>query len=123
HFHYRSADYFDDADDDATWFAHRRSRKTVLGHDTWLGHGAQVRPDVTIGHGAVVAGGAIVTKDVAPYMIVAGIPAVPLRMRFAPEIAQKLLALAWWDWPHDRLRAALDDFRNLSASDFLDRYE
>lgn len=122
HFHYRSADYFDDADDDAAWFAHRRSRRTVIGHDTWFGHGAQVRPEVTIGHGAVIAGGSIVTRDVAPYMIVAGIPAVPIRARFAPDIAAALLALAWWDWPHDRLRAALDDFRNLCAQDFLARY-
>jgi len=66
HFHYHSASYFDDAEDDAKWFAHRRTRRTVIGHDTWLGHGAQVRPEVNIGHGAVVAGGAIVTKDVAP---------------------------------------------------------
>lgn len=122
HFHYRSADYFDDADDDAAWFAHRRSRRTVIGHDTWFGHGAQVRPEVTIGHGAVIAGGAIVTRDVAPYMIVAGIPAVPIRARFAPDIAAAMLALAWWDWPHERLRAALDDFRNLRAEDFLARY-
>lgn len=122
HFHYRSADYFDDADDDAAWFAHRRSRRTVIGHDTWFGHGAQVRPEVTIGHGAVIAGGSIVTRDVAPYMIVAGIPAVPIRARFAPDIAAAMLALAWWDWPHDRLRAALDDFRNLCAQDFLARY-
>lgn len=66
HFHYRAGDYFDGAEDDADWFALRRSRRTVIGHDTWLGHGAQVRPEVTIGHGAVVAGGAIVTRDVAP---------------------------------------------------------
>jgi phosphonate metabolism protein (transferase hexapeptide repeat family) len=123
HFHYRSASYFDDASDDADWFAHRRTRRTMIGHDTWIGHGAQVRPEVTIGHGAVVAGGAIVTKDVAPYMIVAGIPAVPLRARFSERIAERMLALAWWDWPHDRLRAALDDFRKLRAEDFLDRYE
>jgi phosphonate metabolism protein (transferase hexapeptide repeat family) len=123
HFHYRSGDYFDDAEHDDAWFAHRRARRTIIGHDTWLGHGAQVRPEVTIGHGAVVAGGAIVTKDVAPYMIVAGIPAVPLRARFAPGIADRLLALAWWDWPHDALRTALDDFRTLSAEAFLERYE
>jgi phosphonate metabolism protein (transferase hexapeptide repeat family) len=123
HFHYRSASYFDDAADDADWFAHRRTRRTMIGHDTWIGHGAQVRPEVTIGHGAVVAGGAIVTKDVAPYMIVAGIPAVPLRARFNDAVADRMLALAWWDWPHDRLRAALDDFRKLRAEDFLDRYE
>ena len=123
HFHYRSADYFDDAADDDAWFDHRRTRRTVIGHDTWLGHGAQVRPDVTIGHGAVVAGGAIVTKDVAPYTIVAGIPAVPLRARYAPGIADRISAIAWWDWPHDRLRAALDDFRTLSAEAFLEKYE
>ena len=123
HFHYRSADYFDDAADDDAWFDHRRTRRTVIGHDTWLGHGAQVRPDVTIGHGAVVAGGAIVTKDVAPYTIVAGIPAVPLCARYAPGIADRISAIAWWDWPHDRLRAALDDFRTLSAEAFLEKYE
>ncbi len=123
HFHYRSADYFEDAGDDDAWFALRRSRRTVIGHDTWLGHGAQVRPDVTIGHGAIIAGGAIVTKDVPPYMIVAGIPAVPMRPRFALDIAERMMALAWWDWPHDRLRATLDDFRSLSAEAFLDRYE
>lgn len=123
HFHYRSADYFDDASDDADWFKHRRTRRTTIGHDTWLGNGAQVRPEVTIGHGAIVAGGAIVTKDVAPYMIVAGIPAVSLRARFAPDVVERLLALAWWDWPHPRLRAALEDFRTLRAEEFLDRYE
>ncbi len=78
---------------------------------------------MTIGHGAVVAGGAIVTKDVAPYMIVAGIPAVPLRARFNPQIADRMMALAWWDWPHEALRAALDDFRTLPAEAFLERYE
>lgn len=77
---------------------------------------------MTIGHGAVVAGGAIVTRDVAPYMIVAGIPAVPLRARFDARTADRLMALAWWDWPHDRLRAALEDFRKLSAEAFLERY-
>ncbi|MEH6647217.1 chloramphenicol acetyltransferase [Sulfitobacter sp.] len=123
HFHYRSGDYFDDASNDDDWFAHRQTRRTTIGHDTWLGHGAQVRPELAIGHGAVVAGGAIVTKDVAPYMIVAGIPAVPLRARFAPDLAERLMALAWWDWPHSRLRAALVDFRALSAEAFLERYE
>jgi hypothetical protein len=68
-----------------------------------------------------VVGGAIVTKDVAPYMIVVGIPAVPLRARFAPDIADRLIALAWWDWPHGALRDALEDFRALSAEAFGER--
>ncbi|KEJ87888.1 chloramphenicol acetyltransferase [Sulfitobacter donghicola] len=123
HFHYRSGDYFDDATHDADWFAFRQTRRAVIGHDTWLGNGAQVRPEVTIGHGAVVAGGAIVTKDVPPYMIVAGIPAVPLRARFTQSVADRMMALAWWDWPHDALRTALDDFRAMQAEAFLEKYE
>ena len=122
HFHYRSADYFDDAEHDQSWFAHRRSRRAVIGHDTWLGHGAQVRPEVTIGHGAVIAGGAIVTKDVAPYMVVAGIPAKPLKSRYPSDVAERMIALAWWDWSHEKLRASLDDFRSLKAEAFLEKY-
>ncbi len=122
HFLYRSGTYWADASDDPAFFAHRASRRTVIGSDTWIGHGAIVKPDVTIGAGAVVAAGAVVTRDVAPYMIVAGVPATPLRARFAAPIADRLLALAWWDWPHDRLRTALDDFRALKAEAFLEAY-
>lgn len=122
HFLYRASYYWDDAEDDATFFAHRASRRTVIGPDTWLGHGVIVKPEVTIGAGAIVASGAVVTKDVAPYMIVAGVPATPLRARFPATIADRLLALAWWDWPHDRLRDALSDFRALPAAAFLEKY-
>jgi hypothetical protein len=55
-------------------------------------------------------------------MIVAGCPAVPLRARFDEGTIDRLLDLAWWDWGHDRLRAALADFRRLTAEEFLDRY-
>ncbi len=123
HFLYRSADYWDDVDHDAAWFDKRRSRRTVIGHDTWLGHNCQIKPEVTVGHGAVVASGAIVTKDVVPYQIVAGIPAKPIRARFAADIAERLIALAWWDWPHERLRETLEDFRHLDAAAFLEKYE
>ena len=122
HFLYRSRSYWDDVEDDDEFFAHRKARRTIIGPDTWLGHGAIVKPEVTIGAGAIVASGAVVTKDVAPYMIVAGVPAVPLRERFPPRVAERLLALAWWDWSHDRLRQALDDFRNLPAEAFLERH-
>jgi phosphonate metabolism protein (transferase hexapeptide repeat family) len=122
HFLYRSALYWDDAPDDADFFARRRARRTVIGHDTWIGHGAIVKPDVTVGDGAVIAAGAVVTKDVAPYTIVAGVPAVPLRRRFPPQIAARMQSLAWWDWDHARLRAALPDFRALSAEAFLEKY-
>jgi hypothetical protein len=109
--------------DDAEFMAHRASRRTVIGPDTWLGHGVIVKPEVTIGAGAVIASGAVVTKDVPPYMIMAGIPAQPLRPRFARGIADRLMALAWWDWSHERLRAALLDFRALKAEAFLEKYQ
>lgn len=123
HFMYRSGDYWADAKHDADWFAKRRARRAVIGHDTWIGHNAQIKPEVTIGHGAVVASGAVVTKSVAPYMIVAGLPAKPIRRRQPAALADRMIALAWWDWDHAALRGALDDFRTLSVAAFLEKYE
>lgn len=123
HFLYRSSYYWDDVADDADFFAARAARRTMLGADCWIGHGAIIKPEVTVGIGAIVASGAVVTKDVAPFMIVAGCPAMPLRARFPARVIERLLALAWWDWDHARLRAALYDFRTLKAEAFLERYE
>lgn len=123
HFLYRSSYYWDDATDDPAFFAARAARRTVLGADCWIGHGAIIKPEVTLGIGAVVASGAVVTKDVGPFAIVAGCPAQPLRSRFPQGVIDRLLALAWWDWPHDRLRAALEDFRSLKAEEFLERHQ
>ncbi|WP_037311021.1 chloramphenicol acetyltransferase [Ruegeria halocynthiae] len=123
HFLYRSTDYWDDAEDDADWFQHRASRITRIGHDTWIGHAAIIKPEVTIGHGAVVASGAVVTKDVPPYTIVGGVTADPIRLRFPRGVADRMIALSWWDWDSLRLRAALPDFRALGAEGFLEKYE
>jgi len=123
HFTYRASDYFDDAEHEADFFAARRARRVTIGHDTWIGHGVTILPGVTIGDGAVVGSGAVVTRDVAPYTIVAGVPSRPVRKRFPAEIARRMQALAWWDWDHAQLRACLDDFRTLSAEEFLNRHE
>jgi phosphonate metabolism protein (transferase hexapeptide repeat family) len=123
HFTYRASAYFDDAEDDAAFFDWRRSTPVSIGHDVWIGHGAIILPGRSIGTGAVVAGGAIVTKDVAPYTIVAGNPARPIRRRFPEATSERLMALGWWDWDHLRLHEALADFRALSVEAFLERYE
>jgi phosphonate metabolism protein (transferase hexapeptide repeat family) len=122
HFLYRSANYWEDEPEDAAFFAARAARRTVIGHDVWIGHGAIVKPEVTVGDGAVIAAGAVVTRDVPAYAIVAGVPAAPLRFRFPPEVIAGLQRLAWWNWDHDRLRAALPDFRRLSAAEFVAKH-
>ncbi|RDJ20757.1 chloramphenicol acetyltransferase [Bosea caraganae] len=123
HFSYRASAYFDDAEDDAEFFAWRRSTPVTIGHDVWIGHGAIILPGRSIGIGAVVAGGAVVTKHVPDYTIVAGNPARAVRRRFPEDIAERLKRLAWWDWDHTQLRAALTDFRTLSVEAFLERYQ
>jgi phosphonate metabolism protein (transferase hexapeptide repeat family) len=123
HFTYRASAYFDDASDEADFFAWRRNHQVTIGHDVWIGHGAIVLPSRTIGTGAVVGAGSVVTQDVPDDAIVVGNPARPIRQRLADSVAERMLALAWWDWPHERLHSALADFRALSAEQFLDKYE
>jgi phosphonate metabolism protein (transferase hexapeptide repeat family) len=123
HFTYRSSAYFPGETDDAEFFAWRKSYRIHIGHDVWIGHGAIVLPGRNIDTGAVIAAGAIVTKDVPAYTIVGGNPARPIKRRFPEDIADRLARLAWWDWDHDALRSALPDFRKLAIEDFLQKYE
>lgn len=122
HFTYRASAYFDGACDEDSFFDWRRERAVEIGHDVWIGHGAIVLAGRRIGTGAVVGAGAVVTKDVADYTIVVGNPARVLRRRLPEGLAADMLSLAWWNWDHERLHAALNDFRALNAQAFLDRY-
>lgn len=110
HFTYRQKMYSFADTDDERFFDHRQSRKTYIGHDTWIGHGAIISPEVTIGHGAVIGAGAVVTKDVAPYAIAVGVPAKEIKKRFSEEIIEELLQINWWDWSHEKIKNHLEDF-------------
>jgi phosphonate metabolism protein (transferase hexapeptide repeat family) len=123
HFMYRSSYYWPDEPDEKHVFDWRRSRPVHIGHDSWIGHGAIIMKGVTIGNGAIVASGAVVTKDVAPYTVVGGLPAKFIKWRYPQNVAERMQALAWWDWDHETLRHALPDFRALSAEAFLEKYE
>lgn len=122
HFTYRAADYFDGAENDHDFFSWRRDNRVSIGHDVWIGHGATVLPGVTVGDGAVIGAGAVVSRDVAPYTIVGGVPAKLIRERFPRSVAERMQALAWWDWDHDRLFGALEDFRHMDAEQFIEKY-
>ncbi len=123
HFTYRSSWYFDGESDDQSFFEWRAGQRIEIGHDTWIGHGAVIMPGVRVGHGAIIGSNAVVTRDIADFAIAVGVPARPIRERFRAPIAERLLALAWWDWEHEKLHAALPDFRSLAIEAFLDKYE
>jgi virginiamycin A acetyltransferase len=74
---------------------------TVIGNDVWIGREAVVMPGVTIGDGAIIAAGAVVVSDVAPYTTVGGNPARLLKKRYSDEDIDRLLRVAWWNWPVD----------------------
>ena len=77
------------------------SAPVMIGNDVWIGLRAIIMPGVKIADGAVVAAGAVVTKDVPPYAVVGGVPAKIIKYRFSPEIIQELTALKWWDYPKE----------------------
>lgn len=120
HFTYRKAMY-GLGEDDVDFFDHRASRATRVGHDTWIGHGAMIKPSLTIGHGSVIGQGSVVTKDVPDYAVVAGNPAKVINYRFDQETIDGLLKISWWDWPLETIRERHEDF-SLPIKDFIDKY-
>lgn len=121
HCTYRRVQYGFDITDDAAFFDWRRASRCVIGHDVWIGHAAIVMPGVRIGTGAVIGSGAVVTKDVAPYEIVVGVAAQPIRKRFDDATIARLLDIAWWDWDRATLEARFHDLTDVPS--FLAKYE
>ena len=93
--------------------------KITIGNDVWIGDGATILSGVTIGDGAVIGAGAVVVKDIAPYAIVAGNPARLIRFRFSAETIAKLLVIAWWNWPIEKIEANTSMLCGEDVSDFI----
>ena len=119
HFTYRSK-RFGFGEDDDEFFARRKGKIVTVGNDVWIGHNAVIMPCVTIGNGAAIGAGAVVTKEVEPYSVVAGVPAKKIKMRFSDDLITRIERSRWWDWDHQCLKERLPDFRNMEA--FVRKY-
>lgn len=87
-------------------------KNTIIGNDVWIGSGAVIQTGVKIGDGAIIGSRAVVTKDVPPYAIVAGVPAKIIRYRFNEDIIKQLLNVCWWNLSHEEIRQL--PFNNIS---------
>jgi acetyltransferase-like isoleucine patch superfamily enzyme len=102
--------------------AFRSKGDVIIGSDVWIGRRALILSGVTIGHGAVIAAGSIVTKDIPPYAIVGGNPAQVLKMRFSQEQINALLHIAWWDWPEDLIIQRVPQLMDADVDSFIKLY-
>ena len=88
------------------------TKRTVIGADVWVGARATIVAGVNVGVGAVIGTGSVVTRDVPPYAIVAGVPAKVIKYRFPEDVIKKLLESRWWELPDEVIKEAATEFKN-----------
>lgn len=86
-------------------------KRVMVGNDVWIGERVMIMGGINIGDGAVIGAGAIVTKDVPPYAVVAGVPAKLIRYRFSEDVIAKLEEIKWWDMPEEKLKQNIQMFQ------------
>jgi acetyltransferase-like isoleucine patch superfamily enzyme len=87
-------------------------KRTIVGHDVWIGQNALIKDGIKIGTGSIIGAGAVVTHDVPEYAIVAGVPAEIIRYRFDAGLRSKLVETKWWDLPEKKLKDYCEYFKN-----------
>ncbi|WP_455465594.1 chloramphenicol acetyltransferase [Bartonella sp. B39] len=116
---YRSNEYFRYMALNSGFRERHCAKRVIIGHDVWIGHGAVIMPWVTVGHGTIIGANAVITKDVMPYAVVAGVPAKHLRMHFPDHVIECLLETPWWNWPLEKIYNALLDMQNFPIEVFI----
>lgn len=89
--------------------------RTTVGSDVWIGANVIIPGGIGIGHGAIIAAGSVVVKDVMPYAVVGGNPAGLIKYRFTEAQIATLLDISWWDWPLEAIERKIDQFANVEA--------
>ena len=100
----------------------KKQKRITIGNDVWLGRNVIITNSSNIGNGVIAAAGAVITKDVPDYAVVAGVPARIIRYRYTPEQIEALNKIAWWDWSDDEIRERYDDFY-LPIEEFIEKYK
>lgn len=100
----------------------KKQRRATIGNDVWLGRNVIVTNSANIGNGVIAAAGAIITKDVPDYAVVAGVPARIIRYRYSPDQIKALNKISWWNWSDNEIRERFDDFY-LPIDDFIEKYK
>jgi len=95
----------------------------TIGSDVWIGAKTTIMSGIKIGHGAIVAAGALVTKDVEPYSVVGGNPAKHLKYRFDEEQVKNLLDIGWWDWEESKIKEEAMVLWSQDINHFIEKHK
>ena len=93
-----------------------------VGNDVWIGATSTIMSGITIGDGAIIGAGSMVTKDVPPFAIVAGNPSKIVKYRFTEEQIEKLLQISWWDWEEDKIKDNAMSMWSSNIDDFIIKF-
>lgn len=100
-----------------------KSKRTTIGNDVWIGCNCVIISGVSIGNGAIVGAGAVVTSDVPPFAIVGGVPAKVIRYRFDKETVSMIEKIKWWDWSDSQIKDNIELFSKPINIDILKKME